>query len=90
MKKNKLRVHTTIWVNLTGIVLSDKCDPVGMKFKGRQNESVFIKAERGYFWGRYKLERCMTEANEVLEMLLSLILVESPWVQRKVRKYKAV
>lgn len=45
MEKNRLRVHTTIWVNLTGIMLSDKCDLIGMKFKGRQNESVFIKAE---------------------------------------------
>lgn len=45
MKKNKLWVHTTVWVNLTGIMLSDKCDLVGMEFKGRQNESVFTEAE---------------------------------------------
>lgn len=45
MKKNKLWVHTTVWVDLTGIMLSDKCDLIGMEFKGRQNESVFTKAE---------------------------------------------
>lgn len=44
-KKNKLGVHTTMWVNLTGVMLSDKCDLTGMKVKSRQNESVFIRAE---------------------------------------------
>lgn len=45
-----------------------------------------LKQSRGYFWGRNKLERCVMEAYEVLEILLSLILVEITWVQRKVRK----
>lgn len=54
---------------------------------GKMNQCL-LKQSGGYFWGRYKLERCVMEAYEVLEMFYSSILVKITWVQRKLREKK--
>lgn len=82
-KRNKFLVHANIWMNLIGIKLSEKSQKkilynfVYMKFKNRQNESMFIKIRMVVTSvGRYRLQKCMKEAYVVPELFLILTLVE--------------